>query len=348
MVTEPDMDNTNPNIESTSLTGPTEGTTEEAVAPAKELIRLEIENVLRVDAAEIMAARTKALIIHHSKDIDAAGDEVEQSIRNVLRRKLGSNYYVGHGHLVDSELTTSPQMDVVISERTSSPILFTTANGTEYFPFEAVYAYGEVKSAYYKSKNYIAKFVETNQYIREKLVREQTPSNYLGMGINLGPELTTGIASPYRNPLFSFMFFVAANDFVWNDLKELFSQTANRFLPNVVCLLNKGLILNVSSEQNDDGTLNITRLLPNPEFQEATKETNGWAFLEFNPLPSGEAPMGSNLAYFYYFLSEHLRSCVLLSPDIFTYLSKLFGPYGAGVIHKIPPPDSSITPSKAK
>lgn len=91
---------------------------------SKRLSKLELERVLQRDAAEIVAARKKAQIIHRTQDIDIAGNEVERAVRNVIRRKLPTAYYVGHGHVVDSELVTSPQLDVIIADNTGAPILF--------------------------------------------------------------------------------------------------------------------------------------------------------------------------------------------------------------------------------
>src|SRR5437667_9921374 len=98
-----------------------------------EFPKFELEQILRSDAADIVAAREKARIMHHGRDIRAAGDEVELTFRKVLRRKLPSSYYVGHGHIVDQDLKTSRQLDVVVANNAGAPILFQAANGSEYF-----------------------------------------------------------------------------------------------------------------------------------------------------------------------------------------------------------------------
>lgn len=136
------------------------------------LPRLELENVLLADGAEIVAAHGKARLIHRTRDIDVAGDEVEGSVRRVLGRKLPTSYYVGHGHVVDSRLTSRPQMDVVIADNSGSPVLFMAENGTEYFPYEPVYAIGEVKSTYYRRARHIDKFADNVARLRAELQRE--------------------------------------------------------------------------------------------------------------------------------------------------------------------------------
>src|SRR5436305_12675023 len=86
-------------------------------------LKFELELVFRSDAADILAAREKARIMHHGHDIHTAGDEVEITVRKVLGRKLPSLYYVGHGHIVDEQLHQSSQLDVIIANNTDAPIL---------------------------------------------------------------------------------------------------------------------------------------------------------------------------------------------------------------------------------
>jgi hypothetical protein len=91
---------------------------------AQKDLKFELERVFSSEAAEILAAREKAHIMHHGHDIHAAGDEVEITVRKMLGRKLLSLYYVGHGHIVDEQLHQSSQLDVIIANNTGAPILF--------------------------------------------------------------------------------------------------------------------------------------------------------------------------------------------------------------------------------
>jgi hypothetical protein len=59
-------------------------------------------------------------------------------------------------------------------------------------PYESVYAIGEIKSAYYKHKEYIQTFSKTLKRMKEELVREHVPPNYLGNGITLSQSFSTG------------------------------------------------------------------------------------------------------------------------------------------------------------
>ena len=236
------------------------------------LPRLELENVLQADGAEIVAAHEKARLIHHTRDINAAGDEVEEAVRRVIRRKLPTSYYVGHCHVVDSRLTSSPQLDVVVADNGTAPILFMTENGTEYFPYEAVYAVGEVKATYYRSSNYVDTFVSNLARVKAELQREATPPTYVGSGLSFGRGFDTGIRAPYRNPLLAFMIFAAANDFRMKDMVELYSSKPAGELPNIVCFLDKGVVVNVWIPTTESGELQTSleggnmEVRVNPEF----------------------------------------------------------------------------------
>jgi hypothetical protein len=207
-------------------------------------IVLELAKIFQVDAAAIKAAHARARIIHQTRDIDAAGDEVERAVRAVLARKLPLRYKVGHGHVVDRQLGTSPQLDVVISDGLEVPVLFSADNETEYIPFESVYAIGEVKATYYSDKNPIEAFSSTIARIRTELYREETPAGYLPGGVQLTSALGIFTKSPTPlNSLFSFMFFCDSGDFHPDEVRDLYSSRPAHELPNVVCLLDAGLIL---------------------------------------------------------------------------------------------------------
>jgi len=78
---------------------------------------LELTDVYREEVARLISARQHSKLIHGSGDIDASGDEIEVAFRDLLRRKLPSQYFVGHGHVVDESLAVSPQVVVKASLR---------------------------------------------------------------------------------------------------------------------------------------------------------------------------------------------------------------------------------------
>ncbi|HEX6479189.1 MAG TPA: DUF6602 domain-containing protein [Ktedonobacteraceae bacterium] len=290
---------------------------------AQKDLKFELELVFRSEAADILAAREKAHIMHHGHDIHAAGDEVEITVRKMLGRKLPSLYYVGHGHIIDEQLHQSSQLDVIIANNTGAPILFRAENGSEYFPYESVYAIGEVKSSYDNSKHYIQAFTDTLKRIQDQLQREsfQTAGHF-----SFSPRF-------YGNPLFSFMFFAEKGDFHVEQIRDLYRTRPESELPTIVCILNKGLIVNTAShvlkssrqkwkpaEQGQPGSIS---LIParNDEYRKRQGIEFHWVLTEHGDT---DKSLAANLANFYYPLIQHLQHCQLTAPNLTEYMNHLF------------------------
>lgn len=285
----------------------------------KRTYKLELKDVLQTDAAEIVAARTKAQIIHGSGDIDASGDEVEEAVRAVLRRKLPSVYYVGHGHILDHAWNDSPQVDIIIADNTGSPILFQAQHGMAFFPYESIYAIGEAKTTYRKAKKDIEAFSDTLSEIRQRLSRSQTPQHYTRAGFELNEhDFKIEGAEPYQNSFFSFMVFAEATDFEVEHVLDLYSRKVVLDLPNILCLFSKGVVLNVRLPVNDGGNVPAPmHINVHPEFNtEETGWVNRWVFR-----PAG---LAETFGFLYYALINHLKSCVLMPPDMVAYLQRVF------------------------
>jgi hypothetical protein len=294
-------------------------------------LKFELEQVFRSDAGDILAAREKARMMHHGHDIPAAGDEVEIAFRKVLGRKLPSLYYVGHGHIVDEQLHQSSQLDVIIANNTGAPILFRAENGSEYFPYEGVYAIGEVKSSYDNSKHYIHAFSDTLKKIRTQLQREPfrvTSTQRPNYDAVLNPFI-----KPFGNPLFSFMFFADAGDFKIEQIRELYQTQPAAELPNIICILNKGVIVSTLShirrngqqpwEPVEPGHPQAINLIPenNDDYQKYFNVQSHWNLIEHG---DNEMSLAANFAHFYYPLIQHLQRCQLTLPNLTGYVNHLF------------------------
>ena len=288
----------------------------------QNVLKFELEQVFRSDAADLLAARMKARMMHHGHDISSAGDEVEIAFRKVLDRKLPSLYYVGHGHIVDEQLHQSSQLDVIIANNTGAPVLFRAENGSEYFPYEGIYAIGEVKSSYDNSKQYIHAFSDTLRSIRTQLRREL---------FQTAPILRPFYRA-YGNPLFSFMFFADAGDFRVEQLRDLYLTRPESDLPNIVCILNKGLIVNTAShvwrnsrrkrEQVEQVQPDVISLIParNDEYRNRGVQFH-WVLTEHG---DNDKSLAANLANFYYPLIQHLQHCQLTVPNLTEYVNHIF------------------------
>src|SRR5437660_4488629 len=125
------------------------------------LKRLSITEILNRDAAALVRAREEAGSIHGTGDIRAAGNQVEVQFRRILKKRLPARYRVTHGHALDSRGFVSPEVDAIVVDAMNSPSVFEADDGTEYVPFEGIYALGELKSTYYKSRSDIEKVIQT-------------------------------------------------------------------------------------------------------------------------------------------------------------------------------------------
>jgi len=77
--------------------------------------KLDILMILQQDVEENFSSRQKSKVLHKTKDIEALGDKVENSVIRVITRKLPLKYYVSQGHIVGEKLKTSSQLDLIIS-----------------------------------------------------------------------------------------------------------------------------------------------------------------------------------------------------------------------------------------
>lgn len=326
----------------------------------KSLTKFDIDTFFQQDAKDIFSAREKGIGIHKTKNIDAAGDEIELPVKDVIKSRLPQQYYVGQGHIVDSDLNASGQFDITIADNKGSPILFSSANNTDYLTYESVFAVGEVKSTYYKGKNYIKDFCEKIKYVDDNLSRVLTPPDQISQDLRFSTDGIISISSsdprPYKNPLYRFMFFVNSGDLVIQDLGTTLNQYNNKHCPNLICFLDKGIVLKAealeqlldkeitsSSTVLDAGTnktITINRVLNKmgfklgnvefyPEFIPVGKEKDfKWVFYEFDK----NTISASCLAYVIYALNKHIADCIVLKPDLLKYHNKLFKVTQAEVI----------------
>jgi hypothetical protein len=278
-----------------------------------------IHEVYQEEVKKLLAARKSGTIIHNTGDIRGSGDETEIAFRQFLSRRLPAKYFVGHGHVVDRFLNVSPQCDVIIADNSATPILFEGKDGLQYFPFESVYAIGEVKSSYYESKAYVSAFAKTTQYLHEELRRAPVPPSYIGHGITLGDGFQHSEKRPLRNPLFQFMVFFDSGDYTDVAVMKEYAEQKEEFLPSIACFLD-GHILSKAKINRGGGKLEIEYLECDP-LQKLDHKDVDWTRMSFNE--ESDQRGGQALAVFMMQLFGHLDTCVLKDPPTSDYLTNV-------------------------
>ncbi len=275
-----------------------------------------IAEVYVQEASKLLEAKKSVGIVHKTGDIDASGDEIEIPFRKMLSNRLPAKYYVGHGHIVDSDLNVSPQFDVIIADSSATPILYDGENGTQYFPYESIYAIGEIKSSYYKNSKYVENYISSVKKVTEELSREDVSKNYIGNGIELGSGLSVNGSKEVQNQLFSFMLFGSKNDCNSTELKQQLDSSNSIPNPNIICFLDGSVItrsnLIETTEGYSLGPLEMDTL-------KQKKEELGLVEVNFtNDDKSGQA-----IAVLMLGLIKHLTSTRLKQPPFEKYVNSI-------------------------
>jgi hypothetical protein len=275
-----------------------------------------ISDVYSQEAAKLLEARQSVQIVHSTGDIDASGDELEIPFRTMLQRRLPAKYYVGHGHIVDKELKVSPQFDVIIADSSATPILYDGQNGTQYFPYESVYALGEIKSSYYKNSKYVQNFASSVSKLLNEFIREPVDSNYIGEGINLGSGFSVDGTRKIQNLLLSFMIFGAKNDCEPAELEQQLNKNCAAANPNIMCFLDGHIITKSNLIKNDNGiALGAFELDPVKQINEEL------ALVEVNFTNASKS--GQALSILMLSIFNHLSKTRLKSPPFASYVESI-------------------------
>jgi len=296
----------------------------------KTFSTLDLEQAFQEDAAEIIAARSKARIAHQTKSISAAGRIVETAVRTVLRRRLPSKYHVGEGYIVDKNLVASPQCDVILSDDAQFPVLFQDHHGSEWVTYESVYAIGEVKSGYHPVKSPatgtfippVDAFVDSLRRLRTSLVRSPRFSpewKPLQERIEADPqcEQAKRLKVVPQNYLLSFVLFVNSRKMRDDDLLKLYRNSPAEELPSMVCFLDRGLILSAAATPNG---MELTLTPGYTPLLSLADTPHHWALHEFGGEGHKE---GANLAMLCFLLNRHLSVTTPEQPDLLQYQKKM-------------------------
>lgn len=163
--------------------------------------RINLEQLLTAEGDDLISARGRGATYHATRDIRAAGNEVEIEVRQLMSRHMPTAYGVGHGHVVDSQMRTSGQFDVIIYDAMSSAMVSQAADGTGYYPYESVLAVGEVKTSYRRHEHPIVGYSEKIRELRG-LNRDRPGGQSALVRHGFGTGITLPTTWPYHNRCF--------------------------------------------------------------------------------------------------------------------------------------------------
>ncbi|TAM61275.1 MAG: hypothetical protein EPN50_07090 [Chloroflexota bacterium] len=270
---------------------------------------LDLGKLLKAEQDELAAARKRGAVFHGTTDIRAAGNEVETAVRHLIRERLPAAYGVGHGHIVDRTKAVTGQFDVIVYDHSSAALIARAEDGTSYFPYECIYAVGEVKTTYRVAEDPVSKLSEAVLALRS-MDRERPGGNrgLVKSGYKAGVTLPTDL--PYRNPMFSFLVALEAGAFSAEEFRRLATNIKAPDRPSLVTLLDLGFA--AAMAHPDGGGVEIDLW---PEF---ALEGYKWEFVR-----SGPGTFAGALGALYFGLTKHLAETAVGPTDPMDYLPRI-------------------------
>ena len=289
-------------------------------------VMLDIAAIFKRSANELLEARLKSIEIHGTKDIEAAGAEVEQAVRDYYAQILPSKYHVSHGHLIDINGVVSPQIDLIVSDNETLPSLMRTKNGTEYVPIDSIYAIAEIKSTYYKSKKPIIEFSKKIEFINKKMyhpIIKNTAYNGQILDETKLRDMFLGKGNRDLNRIFTFMFFISKNDFLPKDVSKFLLTTDKTNLPDASIFLDSGTLLYAAVTDTNFKYHKYPDQHNDPE--------DSWYYIPFtNRFQTGSLE-GNILGFAYNILLDHLVNSYLEPPSLTNYIANMLVAKKSGI-----------------
>jgi hypothetical protein len=261
-------------------------------------IKFELGNVYKTYVEQILLSSSISNILLDSTNIDSAGEQIEGSLRILLKNLLPERVTVSHGYIVDKSSKISYQQDILLTESFYTKSLIRSLDGTEFYPYEAIFSCGEVKKTWSQGK--LETSIKSIKRNKSELSRFLIPSDVMATGSNFIKVSEVLTINKHRNPLFCFTFSIDF-DKTYNDkkLNAIYNNPSNQtLLPNISVILNQGIIVCVDKEKISKGEISIKLY---PEFN--TNNDCCWVFLKLKP--------EQNLAYLIFMLSQHVNDTIL-------------------------------------
>lgn len=225
-------------------------------------------------------------VTNHIEHMGLRGSSRENILREYIKQLLPQKFAVGNGIITDVNGTQSKQQDFFVYDAFNSPI-FLHMESSCIIPVESVYATVEVKSTL--TKETLKQSIENIRSVKQLEITVLKNSPFIPAQFNF----ILGTVFSYTSD--------SAIETVAQNVDEICRDIPKEKQPSVICILDKGLIVNVLK----DGMREIATM---------PSDSTTWGVIKNTK--------EINFYLFYLVLQQHLNTAINFPP----YLVKCFFP----------------------
>lgn len=222
-------------------------------------------------------------VTNHIEHMGLRGGSRENILREYIRQLLPQKFAVGNGIVTDVNGTQSKQQDFFVYDAFNSPI-FLHMESSCVIPVESVYATVEVKSTL--NKETLKQSIENIKSVKQLEVTVLKNSMFIPAQYNF----ILGTVFSYTSD--------SSIETVAQNLDEFCGDIPKEKQPSVICILDKGLIVNVLK----DGMSEIVTI---------PSDSTTWGVIK--------NAKEINFYLFYLILQQHLNTTINFPPNLLKY-----------------------------
>lgn len=187
--------------------------------------KINIVGLFEAEAAALMQAVDRGLILHKTHNIRDSGALLESTFRQIIGKRLPPQAQMAHGYLYDLDSTCTPQVDAMVLSAADNYPMMTAEGEAIYAPFTSCRAYVEIKSSIGDVAKQLGQAAKISTRIAE-------------MAATLGA-LRPGTAMPER--VGSVLLYANSHDAKAASFAEWFSKGSKE--PTLVVFLDKAVVI---------------------------------------------------------------------------------------------------------
>ena len=222
-------------------------------------------------------------VTNHIEHMGLRGSSRENILREYIKQLLPQKFAVGNGIITDVNGTQSKQQDFFVYDAFNSPI-FLHMESSCVIPVESVYATVEVKSTL--TKETLKQSIENIRSVKQLEITVLKNSPFIPAQFNF----ILGTVFSYTSD--------SAIETVVQNVDEICRDIPKEKQPSVICILDKGLIVNVLK----DGMREIATM---------PSDSTTWGVIKNTK--------EINFYLFYLVLQQHLNTAINFPPNLLKY-----------------------------